>query len=309
MSGLLYPLVFINSSINNETQQFLFLISGIIVNTELLFLYFQIFSSYLECKRYPETKNEKSWDNYVKACLEKDEREEKRTESNNKLTSTDISRKALHLIPPAVIISTLLISNLLNNIGILSSWGLDVQGFSIWAIFSLGMAFVLMFATGDLFRLTNRYEILPNWAQKWFNSAMKRDEWGTMMGNIPIALTLIPFLYFDIPILISVTLIATVADASASLVGKLIGRIKLSKNSKYIANKTVEGHIAGGIVSFLVVFLTNLVFNVILITNLVMSGVATALFLIVDRYAHRISDNILNPLLCGLGLIIVYSIF
>ena len=165
-----------------------------------------------------------------------------------------------------------------------------------------------MFATGDLFRLTDRYEMLPNWAQKWFNSALSRNEWGTLMGTIPIVLALVPFLFSDLPILISVTLIATVADASAALVGKLIGRIKLSKNSKYIPNKTVEGFVAGGIVTFSVVFLTALIFKIDFIKNIVMSAVATVLFLLVDRYTrNRISDNILNPMICGLSIFIIYS--
>jgi CDP-diglyceride synthetase len=307
IAAILYPFVFIKSSINIETQQVLFLISGIIVNSEMVFLYFQIFSSYLRCKKDPVFKNENSWDSYVKACLDKEKIEKK---PHHKITSTDLSRKALHLIPPTIIISIILISIFLDNIGILPLWGLDVQGFSLWIIFSLGMAFVFMFSTGDLFRLAGHYEMLPIWGRKWFSSAMTRDEWGTLTGTIPIALALVPFLFTDLPVLISVTLIATVADASAALVGKLIGRIKLSKNSKYIPNKTVEGHIAGGIVTFGVVFLTAFIFQVDFIKNIVMSGVATALFLFVDRYTRNlISDNILNPVICGLGIIIVYSIF
>jgi CDP-diglyceride synthetase len=309
IAAILYPFVFIKSSINIETQQVLFLISGIIVNLEMSILYFQIFSSYLRCKKDPVFKNENSWDSYVKACLDK-EKIEKQNEPHHKITSTDLSRKALHLIPPTIIISIILISFFLDNIGILPLWGLDVQGFSLWIIFSLGMAFVFMFSTGDLFRLAGHYEMLPIWGRKWFSSAMTREEWGTLTGTIPIALALVPFLFTDLPVLISVTLIATVADASAALVGKLIGRIKLSKNSKYIPNKTVEGHIAGGIVTFGVVFLTAFIFQVDFIKNIVMSGVATALFLFVDRYTRNlISDNILNPVICGLGIIIVYSIF
>ncbi|MHA1729835.1 MAG: hypothetical protein ACTSWY_14060 [Promethearchaeota archaeon] len=303
---LLYPTIFVFSIVSNQTRQLLNIITTIFIIGEMLFLFKEILTEYLRCKKDPKLIDERSWQKYT----EKRITALKNLDLNNSgrklsgISSSDISRKILHMIPPIVILVFLGLSNILNEAGLLAQWNIDVIGFAYWLIMTIGMAFVLMFATGDLCRLTDKYYLLPNWAQNWYGSGLNMNEWDTFMGTIPIVLSLVPFFFTELPIFISVVLITTLADASAALIGKGFGKHKLSMNT----DKSVEGHIAGGITSFLIVLIVMNLFGIGLIKSTIMAIVATLLFLIVDRFATKISDNILNPLVCGLGLIAVFFI-
>jgi dolichol kinase len=115
-------------------------------------------------------------------------------------------------------------------------------------------------------------------------------------------LSLIPFIFAPFPILASVALITTGADAVACLIGKKYGTHRLKKDS----NKTIEGFIAGGISAFLIVLIVLNIYHVWMpissVKILFMAIVATILFLLVDFFANHVSDNILNPILTGFGM-------
>jgi dolichol kinase len=112
-----------------------------------------------------------------------------------------------------------------------------------------------MFQVGDLARL-NKFYILPEWAKRWFLS-MRPSELDTFVASTPLVLSLIPFVFAPFPILASVALITTGADAVACLIGKKYGTHRLKKNS----NKTIEGFIAGGITTLLIVFVVMNVYH------------------------------------------------
>ena len=77
-----------------------------------------------------------------------------------------------------------------------------------------------------------------------------------------------------------------------------------------ISNKTIEGFIAGGFTTFLIVMIVPIIYHiwmpVCIIKIILMAIVATLLFLIVDLCAKNISDNILNPFLTGLGMWLIF---
>jgi CDP-diglyceride synthetase len=285
-----------------EKKNLLFLISAVIINVEMIFFGIEILVEFIKCKKNPENITDRCWDSHMKTCIENEKSADK-VYVYNRITKTDISRKGLHMIAPSVIILFYVIGILLDSAGILSNWDMDVIGLLNWTIITIGIAFVLMFAVGDTFRLLDRYQYLPAWAHKWYGGALNQNEWETFMGTIPIIISLVPFMFTDFPVFLSTVLIGTVADALASLVGKGIGRIKL-KFSKH-DNKTVEGNLAGAIVTFSIVFIVMAVFNTNLVKTAIMSVVAMIIFMLVDRYAKNISDNLLNPILCGVGLILL----
>jgi dolichol kinase len=149
--------------------------------------------------------------------------------------------------------------------------------------------------------------MLPNWARKWL-LAMRPREAYTFIASTPLVLAFVPFLFAPFPILGSVALIATGADAAACLIGKKYGTHPLKKNSK----KTIEGFLAGGFCTFLIVVFITLIFNSLMPVNfdkiLIMAIISTVLFLAVDFFTVNISDNILNPILTGISMWLIYVI-
>ncbi|MHA1913455.1 MAG: hypothetical protein ACW986_09175 [Promethearchaeota archaeon] len=217
---------------------------------------------------------------------------------------SEIGRKFLHLFTCFVIFFFWTLGLILDDIGILSQWGLDNYSFSYWLIITVGLGFVIMFQIGDLTRLSKFY-MLPKWSKKWYLS-MRREEQCTFIASTPLVLSFIPFLFTPFPIFGAVALITTGADAAACVIGKKYGKHSLRTNQE----KTVEGFIAGGVSTFLIVLIMTIVYYPWMPIGLgkivLMALVATALFLIVDAYFKNISDNILNPFLTGFGMWLIF---
>ncbi|MFX0049208.1 MAG: hypothetical protein ACFE8G_13765 [Candidatus Hermodarchaeota archaeon] len=213
---------------------------------------------------------------------------------------SEFGRKFLHLFTTFVILFFWSLGTILDNLGILSQWNLDNYSFSHWLIITIGLGFVIMFQVADLARL-NKFYMLPNWAKRWFLS-MRPEELNTFIASTPLVLSLVPFIFAPFPILASVALITTGADAAACLIGKKYGTHRLKESS----NKTIEGFITGGVTSFLIVLIVmNLYYvwmPISIVKILLMAIVSTILFLVVDFFANHVSDNILNPILTGFGM-------
>ena len=77
---------------------------------------------------------------------------------------------------------------------------------------------------------------------------------------------------------------------------------KFNENSK----KTIEGYLAGSSMTFLIVVLMSGIYQaympVTIAIVVTMAFVAAMLFLLVDATSDHITDNILNPILTGLGM-------
>jgi dolichol kinase len=213
---------------------------------------------------------------------------------------SEFGRKVLHLFTTFVILFFWSLGTILENLGILTTFNLDNYSFSHWLIITIGFGFVIMFQVADLARL-NKFYMLPNWAKRWFLS-MRPEELNTFIASTPLVLSLVPFIFAPFPILASVALITTGADAVACIIGKKYGTHKLKKDS----NKTIEGFIAGGVSSFLIVLIVLNLYHawmpISFVKILLMAIVSTVLFLLVDFFANYVSDNILNPILTGFGM-------
>ncbi len=298
MVSVLFPFMysFHSPNLSLNTLNYLWLFTSIVFIIETIIWCFMLLYNAILSKKNPEIMAERE---YSKYCDEFNKNWEDDLKS-------EFGRKFLHLIAPVIIFSFWILGFILNNTGFLIQWGLDVYSFSYFLIITVGYGFIIMFQVGDLARL-NRFYMLPKWAKNWFK-VMKQSELHTFVASTPLVLALTPFLFAPFPILVSVALITTGADAAACLVGKKYGKHSLRKKS----NKTIEGFISGGLSTFIIVFLISLVFHrwmpVSFEKIILMSIIATILFLLVDFYAKNITDNILNPLLTGFGMWLIFLV-
>lgn len=295
MVGVLFPFMysFHSPNLSHDSLIYLWLFTSIVFIIEMIIWCFMLLYNMILSKNNPEIMAERDYSNYC---------EEFNSNWEDDLKS-EFGRKFLHLIAPLIIFSFWILGFILNETGFLIQWGLDIYSFSYCLIITVGYGFVIMFQVGDLARL-NRFYILPKWAKEWFK-VMKLSELHTFVASTPLVLALTPFLFAPFPILASVALITTGADAAACLIGKKYGKHSLRKNS----NKTIEGFVSGGLSTFSIVFFISLLFHhwmpVSFEKIILMSIIATILFLLVDFYAKNITDNILNPILTGFGMWIV----
>ena len=296
LAGILFPYMYQyhSTSMPFETLSFLWLITSIIFIIEMGCLFIILIYNTIISKKNPHLMAERD---YRKYC------EEFNQNWNDDLKS-ERGRKLLHLFTSFIIFIFWGLGTILDIFGILEKIYLDNYSFSYMLIVITGFAFIFMFQIADLARL-NKFYMLPNWARKWYLN-MRQEEQETFLAATPLVLSFVPFIFAPFPIFAAVALIATGADAMACIIGKKYGKHSLRKNSK----KTIEGFLAGGITTFLIV---NAIFNLYHawmpihhIKIILMALIATIMFLFVDMFTKYISDNILNPILTGLGMWIIY---
>ena len=291
LSGIIFPFMYqAHSNLSPETLNFLWLSTSLILTIETLVWISILIKNSFKMKRHPEL----VWD-YDSFCVE--------FKANWKYDfKKDVERKLLHLLPVAVILVFWSLGVILNALGVLEKWGLDTYSFAFWLIITIGFGFCIMFQVADLARLT-KPQLLPGWAQKWYSKSMKPDELDTFVSSAPMVLSFVPFVFAPFPIFATVALITAVADAVASLVGKKYGKRRFRENSI----KTIEGYVAGAGMTFIIVIIVAGIYinwmavNIVII--LTMAIVASIIFFLVDAFLSKsITDNILNPILTGIGM-------
>ena len=296
IAGILFPFIyrFHSPKLSRESTNYLWLFTSIFLLVELSIWVLMLIYNAVLSKKNSEIMAERD---YSKFCEEFNENWVGDLKS-------EMGRKFLHLVASFIIFIFWTLGVIMYDNEVLTLWGLDIYSFSYALIVTVGYGFIIMFHVGDLARL-NKFYILPNWAKKWFKN-MKKSELNTFVSSTPLVLSLIPFVFAPFPILASVALITTLADAIACIVGKKYGKHSLRKNS----NKTIEGFIAGGLTTFIIVFIVSLLYRRWMPVNIekiiLMSSIATILFLLVDYFAKNISDNILNPVLTGAAMWIIF---
>ena len=292
IAGFLFPFMFQANSLHLplDSLNFLWFLTSLIFLIEISVWITTLLYNTIISKKNPEIMAERDYNDYC-------------TKVKNRWVDdfkSEFGRKFLHLFTTFIILFFWSLGTILDNLGILNQWNLDNYSFSHWLIITIGLGFVIMFQVADLARL-NKFYMLPNWAKRWFLS-MRPEELNTFVASTPMVLSLIPFIFAPFPILASVALITTGADAVACLIGKKYGTHKLKKDS----NKTIEGFITGGISSFLIVLILLNLYHVWMpisfVKILLMAIVSTILFLLVDFFGNHVSDNILNPIFTGFGM-------
>jgi dolichol kinase len=298
MAGVLFPFIyqFHSPNLSQNSLNYMWLVTSTIFMLEIVIWAIMLSYNGLISKKNPEIMAERD---YHKYC----------TELNKNFVDdlkSEVGRKVLHLFTCFVIFFFWTLGLILEDLGILAQWNLDNYSFSYWLIITLGFGFVIMFQIGDLARL-NKFYLLPKWSKRWYAS-MRQEEQSTFIAATPLVLSFTPFLFVPFPIFGAVALIASGADALACIIGKKYGRRSLRKNS----NKTIEGFIVGGISTFLIVVIILILYHpwmpISFLKIFLMALIATFLFLLIDRFARNISDNILNPILTGFGMWIILII-
>ncbi len=296
IAGILFPFMFQfhSPSLSQDSLNLLWLSTSVIFLIEMGVWALTLTYNAIISKRDPEIMAERD---YSRFCEEFNKNWEDDLKS-------ELGRKFLHLFTCLVIFLFWTLGTILRDFGILIQWGLDNYSFSYWLTITVGYGFVFMFQVADLTRL-NKYYMLPNWAKKWY-SDMKQSELHTFVASTPLVLAFSPFIFAPFPIFAAVALITTVSDGFACIIGKKYGKHHLRTNTK----KTVEGLIAGGLSTFLIVLLITIFYypwmQVSIEKIIIMSFIATLLFMLIDAFIKNISDNILNPLLTGFAMWIIF---
>ncbi|MHA1340595.1 MAG: hypothetical protein ACTSRZ_10485 [Promethearchaeota archaeon] len=159
-------------------------------------------------------------------------------------------------------------------------------------------------------RLRN-INLLTNELRKKAPKKYVREEFYTFTSRMPLFLSVLPFIYFGNNIFYIIALIGTISDSSASIIGKQFSKFHPDHPPD---EKVAEGHIAGFIITFLIIFVVNFSHPFIEMTNNeinIMAFIVALVFMLIDIYRKRlqISDNILNPIFCGLSLVGIQTIF
>ncbi|MBY8982829.1 MAG: hypothetical protein KGD57_07765, partial [Candidatus Lokiarchaeota archaeon] len=225
---------------------------------------------------------------------------------------TDVYRKALHLWPAIIIIILWLFAVYIWE-GIWNAdliWKIPGEQFGTFLIITSGYSGILIFAALDYVRLSyvfkkkNFFHLLPDKVSNILIKSLKRHEMFEFTKPAVLILAFTPIFFLPFGIFAAASLIGTIGDGAASIMGLKYGKYKFPKNS----NKTIIGYIAGFIASFIISFLCILIFVFdISLTKMILIAISGALtFFVIDLSNVKIDDNILNPLFSGLVMGLLY---
>ncbi|MBD3338745.1 MAG: hypothetical protein GF353_06540 [Candidatus Lokiarchaeota archaeon] len=299
VAGISYPWMIPNQSsdISESGLKLIWVVTSLILSLEMIVWFSMLVYNIIICHL---DKNQRLQRDYSEFC-------EKFNQNWVYDFKSDVGRKGLHLFTVGIIFMFWFLGQLFESLGLLECLGLDANSFAYWWITTIGLGFIIMFQLADLARL-NAFFTLPKWAKNWYEKSMRKEETNTFVASTLMVLAFVPFIFVPFPIFATVALITTGADAAASLVGKKMGKHKLPTNSQ----KTLEGLIAGAMATFLIVMGIFLIFsdylNIDLTRIFIIASAATTLFALIDSFSKHINDNLLNPLIIGFTMWILYIV-
>ncbi|MBY8987461.1 MAG: hypothetical protein KGD61_03320 [Candidatus Lokiarchaeota archaeon] len=235
---------------------------------------------------------------------------------NNKSYSlrTDFHRKIFHLLPGLILIILYYFAvevweGLWNADQVYGITGVE---YAMFLILTIGYTGVVLFAALDFVRLsfvfekTKIYNLLPDCLSNMLIKTLKRNENYELTKNVVLVLSLIPLLFLPFSIFTAATLITSIGDGVASIMGVSFGRHHYPKKS----SKTIIGYISGFLASFGVSFFALWLFepNITPSKMIIISLSGALVFLIIDLLSLKIDDNILNPIFSGLIMTFFYIV-
>ena len=226
-----------------------------------------------------------------------------------------LKRKVTHVLPPAVVCGIIVIFAMFQFIPIIGSkW----QGYGMYFFVIIGVDFAFTFIIGDLIRLYN-FEYMPPLAGELFKAGLTPDELDSFASTSVMVYGFAPFLLLDFPIFVIIMLITSVADGMASMFGIIAakkGKIHIfPKGSK----KSIEGYIGGALFTIFSVYFGVAFSNFFGFSDptvwtmeltLIIAIALTIVVTLIDLFTVKIRllDNWLNPLACGLILMLILVI-
>jgi dolichol kinase len=262
-------------------------------------------------KNEPEIKQKRNIDRFLD---EFESHNSHNTDSNSHSLKNDIYRKALHIFPAAVILLLWVFAVYIWD-GMWHAdviWGITGEQFGTFLIITAGYSGILVFAALDYVRLSyvfqqrKLFHLLPDNVSDLLSKSMKYNEIFEFTKSAAMVLAFTPIFFLPFGIFIAAALITTLGDAAASVIGIRYGTLHFPEHSP----KTIRGFISGTIASFLIALCSFIIFLPSLSPlKIVLISTAGALtFLVTDIANLNIDDNMLNPLLCGAVMGIVYFI-
>ena len=158
-----------------------------------------------------------------------------------------------------------------------------------------------------IFQKRSLYHLIPQGVSNLLIKTLKREENCEFTKPVALILSLVPiFFWAPFSIFTAAALIASLGDGAASLIGLKFGRHHFPKKS----TKTLIGYFSGFIVSFMAsVFVFWLFETSIMWGSILLLAFGGALgFLFVDLISLKFDDNILNPIVSALIMLIIYMI-
>lgn len=230
----------------------------------------------------------------------------------------DIDRKAFHVIIPAFVLFMYVLGNVLTSwlsIGFVTGHDLG-----IFLIINCGFGGLFLFAAADIIRLSyffkdqgiSVFHLLPATVLNILTKRMHAKELFTFIPTVLILLSFIPFLPAPFAVFGTVTLIASISDAMASIFGKAFSQafpgrgVFPSSKYRYFKSKTVAGYFAGFISTFFITLVMLIAFPIpaLSINAMILTPLLTATtFIFIDILSLQINDNFLNPVVCGLVML------
>ncbi len=193
---------------------------------------------------------------------------------------TDLRRKSFHLIPPLLIVLLLIIGG---------EYGLVL----ILTIGYAGLFFVELIDFARQSFIYNNSLRLKSWINKLISNSLKPQELFEPLKTAPLILSLIPILFFPLSVFSATAFVSSISDGFASVIGHFFG------NKRFSNGKSLNGYLAGFIVSFIIIFSCFYLFNTSIINSFLLSIIGSTAFLLIDIYGRFIDDNFLNPIIIG----------
>ncbi len=235
----------------------------------------------------------------------------------------DIARKAFHAFIPAFVIAAYVLGNVLVSVaGISFVSGHDL---GIFFIINCGFGGLFLFGAADIVRLSwyfkerglSIFHLLPTSVLNILTKRMHFKELSTFIPTGLILLSFIPFLPAPFAVFSSVALIASISDAFASITGKAFharcpDRLMFPKKSYFCyKEKNCAGYIAGFISTFLIVLAMLACFPIpalLFQTTAIISLVVAIVFVLIDILSLPVNDNLLNPVACGVVMLVLLAV-
>ncbi len=292
---ILYPFIVLRfgngypGRILSELTSELLIIGNLLIVGVTVILIIWAISAKLRFKKNQNYRGYSSYEDWCKLFLEKYP------------TRSPLNRKVTHMLPIIVVYGLYIIVFLFQ--GLLGPYW---ESYAMIIIICIGLDFAIFFMLGDTARLYDFSWVPPN-AAKLYMGAMTEHEIKTYTSTAAMVFGFAPFLFFNFEIFAIPLVITSLADAFAYIIGSTYGVPKghfFPKSSK----KTFEGYLAGIVFAFISVLIGSMFTDWSWEIRLNVGVVMAITFFLIDFLNHKIQDNYLNPLLCGLVLIIYLTI-
>ncbi len=222
-------------------------------------------------------------------------------QSNTNHNIHNFKRKIMHFLVPIGMLTTHYAIKLYFFQFLPTNISIDSITYYSWLVVFLHLIWVMNLA--DLLRL-HAFSFLGRFATRWFENSLKNEELTGFTSAPILVLAWTPLFLGSLPLIFMIVSISTVSDAIASIIGKKYPLKRFKKTQK-----SIGGFLAGWIISYLIIILTNIIFPFTFwapINIYLFAFLLSCSFLLIDIFSNKISDNFLNSAILGtIGFLLI----